>query len=174
LTASLEANEVNLDDEQAPLIGRPFPASTALLGMAYLGCALLIAGLPPQPTFIGKLAMLSATLVPLQEPGVFAARDKAFVAVLLGCGLIMLIALTRTGIRTFWSGTQREPPSVRAEEGVPVVLLLLLCGVLTVAAGPAMEIARAAAHSLYQHGPYIDAARKSNATSRVPAAETAR
>jgi multicomponent K+:H+ antiporter subunit D len=174
LTATLEANEVNLDDEQAPLIGRPFPASTALLGMAYLGCALLIAGLPPQPTFIGKLAMLSATLGPLQEPGVFAARDKAFVAVLLGCGLVMLIALTRTGIRTFWSGTQREPPRVRAEEGVPVVLLLLLCGVLTVTAGPAMEIARTAAHSLYQHGPYIEAARKSNATSRVPVAETAR
>ncbi len=169
LTATLEANEVNLDDEQEPLIGRPFPASTALLGMAYLGCALLIAGFPPQPTFVGKLAMLSATLVPSQGAAVFTARDGAFVAVLLGCGLIMLIALTRTGIRTFWSGTQREPPRVRVEEGLPVVLLLALCGVLTLTAGPAMEIARAAAHSLYHHGPYIDAARNSNVTSRVPA-----
>jgi multicomponent K+:H+ antiporter subunit D len=171
LTAKLEANEFNLDDEQSPLIGRPFPASTALLGLAYVGCVLLIAGLPPQPTFIGKLAMLSATIVSSEGDRAFAARDQAFVAVLLGCGLVMLSALTRTGIRTFWSRTEREPPRVRAEEGIPVLLLLLLCGVLTVWAGPAMEIARAAAHSLYHHDEYTGAAWKSNATSRVPATE---
>ena len=170
LTPTLEANEVNLDDEEAPLIGRPFPASTARLAIAYLGCALLIAGLPPQPTFIGKLGMLSAALAASGGAGVVSARDWAFVAVLLGSGLIMLIALTRTGVRTFWSGRQREPPRVRAEEGMPLILLLLMCGVLTVAAGPTMEIARAAAHALYRHETYIDGVRETNVTSRVPGA----
>jgi multicomponent K+:H+ antiporter subunit D len=170
LTATLEANDVNLDDEEAPLMGRPFPASTALLALAYLGCALLISGFPPQPTFIGKLGMLSAALAPAEKGEVVGARNWAFVTVVLGAGLVMLIALTRTGVRTFWSSTQREPPRVRAEEGLPIIVLLALCGVLTVAAGPTMELARAAAHSLYERDHYIDAVRESNGTSRVPTA----
>jgi multicomponent K+:H+ antiporter subunit D len=174
LTPTLEANEVNLDDEEAPLIGRPFPASTAVLALAYLGCALLIAGLPPQPTFIGKLGMLSSSLAPSRGADVIAGRNWAFVAVVLGSGLLMLIALTRTGVRTFWSGPPREAPRVRAEEGMPVLALLVLCGALTVAAGPAMELARAAAHSLYQRGEYIDAVRGSNVPLPAPAAEVER
>jgi multicomponent K+:H+ antiporter subunit D len=170
LTPTLEANEVNLDDEEAPLVGRPFPASTALLGMAYLGSVLLIAGLPPQPTFIGKLGMLSSSVA--RGADVVAVRSWGFVTVVLGSGLLMLIALTRTGVRTFWSSPPRETPRVRAEEGMPVLVLLMLCGGLTVAAGPAMEVARAAAHSLYQRDEYIDAVRGSNVPA--PAAEVQR
>jgi multicomponent K+:H+ antiporter subunit D len=77
--------------------------------------------------------------------------------VLLACGLLTLIALTRTGIRTFWSSTQRQPPRIRAAEGVPVVVLLALCGGLTALAGPAMELARATAGSLYDRAGYTEA-----------------
>jgi multicomponent K+:H+ antiporter subunit D len=157
LSAKLEAQEVNLDDEEEPLVALPFPASTALMGMGFVACVLLTAGLPPLPTFIGKLGMLSAALGPGEGSTPFSARAWLFTGVLLGCGLLTLIALMRTGIRTFWSEMQRAPPRVRAPEGLPLVALLAACGVLTVAAGPTMELARAAAQSLYDRRGYIDA-----------------
>jgi len=117
---------------------------------------LLLAGLPPLPTFVGKAGMLSAALAP--TPAVAGgARAGIFVAVLLGCGFLALIALARTGIRTFWSGAQRQPLRVRASEVVPVAALLGLCTVLTVAAGPAMAIARVAARSLHDRREYVGA-----------------
>jgi multicomponent K+:H+ antiporter subunit D len=157
LSATLEAQEVNLDDAEEPLVALPFPASTALLGMAFIACALLTSGLPPLPTFIGKLGMVSEALGSREGGGLVSARAWLFTGVLLGCGLLTLIALTRTGIRTFWSEMQREPPRVRAPEGLPLVALLTACGVLTLAAGPAMEFARATAQSLYDRRGYIDA-----------------
>ena len=157
LSATLEAQEVNLDDEEEPLVALPFPASTALMGLAFVACALLTSGLPPLSTFIGKLGMLSAALEPREGGGPLSTRAWLFTGVLLGCGLLTLIALTRTGIRTFWSEMQREPPRVRAPEGLPLVALLTACGVLTLAAGPAMELARATAQSLYDRRGYIDA-----------------
>jgi multicomponent K+:H+ antiporter subunit D len=160
LNAKLEEDsEVNLDDEEAPLVGPPIPAPAALLGVAYLGCALLIAGFPPLPTFLGKAAMLSA-LVPFGQGA--GARAAIFATVILGCGFIALIALTRTGIRVFWSGGRRQPPVVRAPEAVPILALLGLCVVLTVAAGPAMSFARAAARSLRDRHDYIEAVLHAN------------
>jgi len=157
LSATLETQEVTLDDEEAPLIALPFPASTALMGLAFIVCALLTSGLPPLPTFLGKLGMLSAALGPREGSGEVSTRAWLFTCVLLGCGLLTLIALTRTGIRTFWSEMQREPPRVRAPEGLPLVALLTACGVMTLAAGPAMELARATAQSLYDRRGYIGA-----------------
>jgi len=157
LSATLEAQDVNLDDEEEPLVALPFPASTALMGLAFVACTLLISGLPPLSTFIGKLGMLSAALAVREESGSIPARSWLFVGVLLGSGLLTLIALTRTGIRTFWAEMQREPPRVRAPEGLPVVALLAACGALTLAAAPTMELARATAQSLYDRSGYIGA-----------------
>ena len=166
LTASLEeTSDVNLDDEAAPLVGRPIPASTALLGFAYLGCALIIAGFPPLPTFLGKAAMLSAAIAPAAENRDGGMRAAIFASVVLACGLVALIALTRTGIRTFWSGGWRRPPVVRAAEAAPIVALLGLCGVLTVAAGPTMRLARTAARSLHDRRDYIEAVLRANVTA---------
>lgn len=157
LSATLETQEVNLDDEEAPLVALPFPTSTALLGLAFVACALLISGLPPLPTFIGKLGMLSAALAMREEAGAVPVRSWLFVGVLLGSGLLTLTALVRTGIRTFWPQLRRAPPGVRAAEGLPVVALLAACGALTLAAGPTMEFARVTARSLYDRRAYIDA-----------------
>ena len=115
LSPTLEAEDVNLDDEQEPLVALPFPASTALMGLAFVVCALLISGLPPLSTFIGKIAMASAA---------FAARDAARCPFAPGCswasarlGAALACALMRTGIRTFWSAGRRAPPRVSAPEG---------------------------------------------------------
>jgi multicomponent K+:H+ antiporter subunit D len=154
LKPNLEDDDVNLDDEAVPIIGRPFPASTALLGMAFLACALLLAGLPPFPTFLGKLGMIAAALAVNPVP---EGRTWLFIAALLVSGLITLVALTRTGIRTFWSSTLREAPVVRRAEGLPVTALLTFCLLLTVAAGPAMRFARAMADTLHDRQAYINA-----------------
>ena len=120
LSATLEADDVNLDDEEAPLVGRPFPASIALLGLAYLACALLIVGLPPLANVHRKAgdAVSRGRILGSRwdgrtcEPGCSSPCCWA-------AALLMLIALTRTGIRTFWSSVQREAPRMRAAEGLP-------------------------------------------------------
>lgn len=174
LSATLEAQDVNLDDEEEPLVALPFPASTALLGLAFVACALLVSGLPPLSTFIGKLGMLSAALGARDGAGAVPTRAWLFVSGLLGSGLLVLIALTRTGIRTFWSEMQREPPRIRAAEGLPVVALLAACGALTLVAAPAMELARATARSLYDRRGYTEAVLGAQVRMPPPEPEDAR
>jgi multicomponent K+:H+ antiporter subunit D len=157
LNAALEDQDINLDDEGRPLVALPFPASTALLGLAFMACTLLLAGLPPLPTFLGKLGMLSAAI---GAPGAYAdggLRLCAFVGALLVSGMLALIALMRTGIATFWAEPQRGRPSVRASEGLPIVALLAVTGLLVVTAGPAVTLANAAARSLYDRSAYVAA-----------------
>ncbi|MDY7230797.1 monovalent cation/H+ antiporter subunit D [Hyalangium rubrum] len=174
LSATLEAQDVNLDDEEEPLVALPFPVSTALMALAFVACALLLSGLPPLSTFIGKLGMLSAALAVREEAGSVPTRAWLFTGGLLGSGLLVLIALTRTGIRTFWSEMQRAPPRVRAAEGFPVVALLAACGALTIAAAPTMDLARVTAQSLYDRRGYIDAVLGAPVRPPPPAQEAAR
>src|SRR5690606_15187816 len=54
--------DTNLDDEEAPLVGRAFPVSTALLGLTFMACAVLVAGLPPLSGFVAKVSLLNAVL----------------------------------------------------------------------------------------------------------------
>ena len=73
----------------------------AFLGLAFIACALLIAGLPPLSGFVGKLAMLSALLDAGRAP---APRPRwTLFALLIVSGLLSTIALVRVGIRHFWS-----------------------------------------------------------------------
>jgi multicomponent K+:H+ antiporter subunit D len=164
LSATLEAEDLNLDDEEEPLVAVPFPVSIALMGLAFVACALLIAGLPPFSSFVGKLGMASAALAARDATGAVPVRTWLFVALLLGSGLISLTALMRTGIRAFWSGVRREAPRVRAPEGFPVVMLLLACGALTLLAGPAMRLALSTAQSLYERRGYIEAVLRTEVT----------
>jgi multicomponent K+:H+ antiporter subunit D len=156
LNAALELEDVNLDDEGEPLVALPFPASTALLALAFLACALLVAGLPPLPTFIGKLGMLSAALDLRGTRSSGDARIWIFIATLLISGALALLALVRTGIQSFWAEPPRERLAVRAAEGVSVVGLLSVAILLVVAAGPAMDFANATARALHQRSSYVE------------------
>jgi multicomponent K+:H+ antiporter subunit D len=147
LTPRLEERDVNLDDEEEPLVGRPIPASTALLGFAFLACALLVAGLPPLSGFVGKVAILSGAFSTGGDEPSFGAW--VLLAVVLGTGLLSLVALTRAGIRTFWSGSTRDAPHLRVAEAVPLIVLLAACVGLTVAAGPASRFALETARALH-------------------------
>ncbi len=146
LTPALEKGEVNLDDEEHPLVGVPFPGSTAFLGIAFVACTLLAAGLPPLSSFVGKVMMLSGAL----EGGEgVSGRAWLFLGLLHCTGFLTLVALVRTGIRIFWSGSGRiPPPRIRLAEGLPIVLLLGASVALTLAGGPAGRYALESARAL--------------------------
>jgi multicomponent K+:H+ antiporter subunit D len=147
--------EANLDEDEEVLVGRAIPAATALLGLAFVCCTLLVAGLPPLSGFVGKLLMLSALLGPPSAP--VSAPAWLFFGLLMLSGLFALIALSRTGIRFFWTPVDRSAPVMRVAELTPIVLLLGVCVAMTVHAEGLFQYARATAQLLYQPQGYIEA-----------------
>ncbi len=162
LNAELVPTEgLNLDEDEEVLIGRVIPAAAALLGLAFIVCTLVITGLPPLSGFVGKFAMLSALLNPLgltasagTQPG---APGWTLFVLMIATGLLALIALTRVGIRHFWSTHVRVAPQLRVLEGLSIAVLLALCVALTVMAGPLMQFTQATADALHSPGTYIRA-----------------
>lgn len=161
LTADLKGQlqGLNLDEREQALVGRAIPAAVALLGMGFMACSLLIAGLPPLSGFIGKFAMLTALLNPLgmgastgQTPG---PDGWLLMGLLIASGLMALVAFSRAGIRHFWASHDRNPPEVKVVEGVPLAILLGACVVLTVQADSVMRYMKATSNALYAPDDYI-------------------
>ncbi len=152
---------LNLDDDQEALTGRVIPAAVAMLGLAFMACTLVITGLPPLSGFVGKFAMLTALLNPLGL-GSAAAQPLdmtgwLLLALLIGTGLIALIALTRAGILHFWATYDRAPLQLRLLEGLPIAFLLGSCVGLTLYAGPVMRYMQATADASHTPSLYIKA-----------------
>ena len=147
----------NLDDDEELLIGQPIPASIALLGLAFICCTLLVAGLPPLSGFVGKFAMLSALLSTPETGGTLTAVTWTLLGLVVLSGLFAMIALSRTGIRFFWAPVGRKAPVLNSVEYLPVAVLVGLCVFFTVRAEPLMRYARDTAQVLYQPQGYIDA-----------------
>jgi multicomponent K+:H+ antiporter subunit D len=61
--------------------------------------------------------------------------------------------MTRAGIHALW--TERDVPRVRVIEVAPIAVLLLLCAVQTLQAGPIMRIMQATAESLHSPRDYV-------------------
>jgi multicomponent K+:H+ antiporter subunit D len=158
----------NLDDEEEALIGRAIPAALAFLGLAFMLCALVIAGLPPMSGFVGKLAMLSALL---DVQGGAAGTTAAWVlfTLLIVSGLFAATALMRAGIRHFWAPQDRPAPRLRVIECVPIGLLLAACTLLVVRGEPALSYTRAAADALHQPERYIGAVMGAKPVTRAAA-----
>jgi multicomponent K+:H+ antiporter subunit D len=155
--ADLEiARTANLDEDEEVLIGRAIPASTALLGLAFICCTVLVAGLPPLSGFIGKFAMLSA-LLPLQEGAAVDTASWTLLVLVIVSGLFALVALSRTGIRFFWAPMDRGAHLLRVAEFVPIAVLIGLCVLFTVRGEAVMRYTADTASSLYQPRGYIDA-----------------
>ena len=146
-----EGDEEDLDDEEEE-IGLAIPATMAILGMGFIGCALLLAGLPPLSGFLAKFAMLAPLLG--SGDGV-PSTAWALLAALILSGLATIVAMTRAGIDAFWASPAGEVPRVQVTEIAPVMLLLALCLALTVQAGPVMRYMEATAQSLHVPRDYV-------------------
>mgnify|MGYP000949292765 FL=1 len=160
LSADLEPlTEEDFEKDEDVLVGRAMPGAVAFLGLAFMACTLLVAGLPPLSGFIGKFAMLSALFSPAATtpPSTVDATKWAFMAMLIVSGLLALVAFSRAGIRHFWAAQRSTVPRLNLLEGAPVAALLLGCAVITVQAGPVMRYTEATARALHDPRNYIDA-----------------
>ena len=145
--------DINADDET----GIAIPAALGMLGLAFIGCMPILAGLPPLSGFLAKFALLAASLGPAgtSGSGSVPSFSWAFLVVLILSGLATLVAMTRAGVRAFWAAPDRAVPRVRVIEMVPVAALLILCAAQTVEAGTVMDFMHAAAGSLHAPQDYI-------------------
>jgi multicomponent K+:H+ antiporter subunit D len=159
--------DTNLDDDELPLVGRVVPVSLAVLGLAFMACTVLVAGLPPLSGFIAKFSLLKAAL---GEGGDVAGARWAFFALLLLAGLAATVALTRAGIRHFWSSGAHGAPQLKSVE-IAAVLALILCGVaLAVNAERVLRYTHATADALHSPDAYIEAVLSARPVPPPPAA----
>jgi multicomponent K+:H+ antiporter subunit D len=127
-------------------------AQPALLGLLLLLAAAAAAGLPPLPGFIGKLMLLQAAA---GAPG-----GVAVWAVVLGMGLLTLVALARSGSLLFWQLRPETPVAAASADGRGLAATVLLIGAsvaMSVTAAPLLRYAQAAAQQLGDRAAYADA-----------------
>ena len=153
LAVTMEAFAI--EDRPEEPVGVGIPAALAYLGLAFAGCALVIAGLPPLSGFVAKFGLFHAMLNP--EPGGAVSQVTwLLVALIVLSGLAAIISLMRFGVRTFWASGDVVPPRLHLTEVVPIGLLLLLCVGLTVLAGPVYDYLGRTSGDLHRPAQYID------------------
>jgi len=132
--------------------GVPIPATMALLGLCFVACALMLAGLPPLAGFVAKFALLDALFRTSPIPP-FA---WTMLVLLLVSGLAVLIGMGRAGMRRFWASPEVAVPRVRVIEMLAVAFLLAACAAITVEAAPVLRYLGEAAQALHAPRGYID------------------
>jgi multicomponent K+:H+ antiporter subunit D len=146
------APDVVFDDEDVAMnedngegeIGVVIPATWAIVGGVFMFCTLLLAGLPPLSGFVAKFAIINGLLgAPI------TAATWTLIGLIVFSGLAVVIAASRAGLDLIWTPDRQLLP-LRLSEAAPLGLLMLLCALLTIFAGPAMryteEITRTLAH----------------------------
>lgn len=147
------------EEEEEGESGVALPGTMAALGICFAACGILLSGLPPLSGFIAKFAMLSAMLNPVGGDSAASVSGIMWFVVLLIIlsGLSALIAMTRSGIRTFWASLEGTKPRVLVIEVAPILLLLAATLFLTMQAGPVMRYMDETTRALTAPQQYIDA-----------------
>lgn len=153
LALTMEAFAIDERPEQP--VGEGIPATLAFLGLAFIACALIIAGLPPLNGFVAKFSILHGLLHP--GPGqTVSPGAMTLIALILVSGLAAIISLLRFGVRTFWAAGVLKPPPLHVTEVAPIGLLLLFSGGFVVQAGPVFEYLHRTADGLQRPAQYIE------------------
>jgi multicomponent K+:H+ antiporter subunit D len=140
------------DDADATEVGRAIPAGVAILGIGLLLCTVVLAGLPPLPGFIGKLAILAGLTA-----GTITAAGWCLIAVLTLSSLGTLMPMVRLGILNLWVPHDDPPPVLRLSELAALAGLLGACAALALWGGPALAYADATVQWLGRPQAYIAA-----------------
>lgn len=149
-----------IDDAPEESAGVVIPAAMAFLGLSFVACALIIAGLPPLSGFIAKFALFHALLNPagLFIDNMYSAGPLAWgmLALIILSGLAAIISLMRFGVRTFWATPDAQTPRLQLTEALPVTMLLLLCVGISIAAGPTSRYLDRTSATLHEPQLYIE------------------
>jgi multicomponent K+:H+ antiporter subunit D len=146
----------------------PSPALRAQAGVMFLVAAVSIAGLPPLSGFVGKLAMLQS--VP--------ATQVAWVwPALLVSSMMVIVGLTRVGVRLFWKPHHQPVPApapagravtARPTETAATALLLAYGVAMALQAAPLLRYADATAAQLLAPERYVEQLRATLPAMRKP------
>ncbi len=140
-----------LDEEKQDSAGVAIPAAMAFLGLTFVACALVLAGLPPLSGFIAKFSILHQLLATE-----LSATSWLFLVLLLVAGLSATISLMRFGVRSFWTAQQSTSPQLKLNEATAVLVLLLACISMTLTADPWYNYFNRVTTELAQREQYIE------------------
>jgi len=151
-------------------VGIAIPAAMAFIGMVFVCCVLLVTGLPPLPGFLAKLALLSTALEMGPAAGLTTSTWLLCAAVLLS-GLAGIVALSRVGMRLFWSIAARTTPRLRLVEVAPVAALVMLSLGLAIVTEPVTRYLESAARSVHHPDTYVRAVLSHRTRREQPGAQ---
>lgn len=147
--------------------------SWVTMGICFALIAAMLAGLPPMPGFIGKVAILAGGVSDnIRLSGTLPTVLWIYAALLILSGMGALIALMRFGVRRFWAEDGRTP-RILALEVVPVVLILAMIGLQTVRSEVIIAYTRDTAASLLTPSIYRDAVLRPTSTAEALSEEIA-
>jgi multicomponent K+:H+ antiporter subunit D len=132
------------------------PGALAVLGISFGCIAILLAGLPPLSGFIAKFAMLKGMIDGGAEGSAIPAAVWLVVGLVIFSGLASLVAMMRTGIRTFWAPLETVVPRVLVIEVAPILALIVLCLGMSVYGGTLIRYTDAASQAIHEPAAYIE------------------
>jgi multicomponent K+:H+ antiporter subunit D len=155
LAVSLEIygdEDEELDEDQE--VSRVTPTAATLVSWCFAIAALVMAGLPPLSGFLAKFVMISSAFAVGDTP---TAATWWFTGAIIVSGLFVLVAMVRNGINIFWTSLPDGALRIRPMEIAPIIALLALCVLMSVAAGPILGFLTDTAAFIHTPGGYVGA-----------------